>query len=513
MNDVVFRIFREGSRAKLKAVHIDRLALCEATYSPDSSRTRQQNGVAYQQHVGTTFAQTTSGNLTYQPAAQPIANLPQHAVTNHDRRPVSRAWRGQSANGCAHIKGTATPFRLCIICSVLVHDVSRRINNFHGCADKDRLLSLLHTVTSAVCSLAVAPHGIRKVFPCKSDIGSEESSVILILADLSWRSRLVYRRSGAREVLGSNPSRVATVAERLAPSPFTKANRVQSPAGSPYFRKWESCRTMPLVRGFSRGSPASPPASLPPMRTGFNPRPGHSGIFTPGNRAGRCRWSPGFLGDLPLPLLIDFSAVPFSPQSPSSVIKTSMGRCDVVVKLPASHLGEPCSIPGGVTHGFSACGNHAGGRWVFSGVFRCSICDAPHRVFLYGYTELRWPISFQEFEEVGDVYLSAAANGTTGYAGLFIRQVESILPPNDNANIAHPYTCCTANIGMVSVVTTQGWELSYAFDCFVGDGRNTTMNSLIACCERFPVGWSTRLQANEISSFHWRTALRHVADQ
>ncbi|KAJ8894009.1 hypothetical protein PR048_006617, partial [Dryococelus australis] len=38
-----------------------------------------------------------------------------------------------------------------------------------------------------------------------------------------------------------------TVVERLARSPPTKANRVQSPAGSPGFRKWESCR-----RVFSR---------------------------------------------------------------------------------------------------------------------------------------------------------------------------------------------------------------------------------------------------------------------
>ncbi|KAJ8870036.1 hypothetical protein PR048_029047 [Dryococelus australis] len=37
-----------------------------------------------------------------------------------------------------------------------------------------------------------------------------------------------------------------------------RRNRVQSPAGSPDFRKWESCRTMPLVGGFSRGSPVSP---------------------------------------------------------------------------------------------------------------------------------------------------------------------------------------------------------------------------------------------------------------
>ncbi|KAJ8888438.1 hypothetical protein PR048_007928 [Dryococelus australis] len=40
----------------------------------------------------------------------------------------------------------------------------------------------------------------------------------------------------------------ATVAERLARSPNTKENLVQSPAGSlPDFRKWESCLTMPLL--------------------------------------------------------------------------------------------------------------------------------------------------------------------------------------------------------------------------------------------------------------------------
>ncbi|KAJ8866421.1 hypothetical protein PR048_032264 [Dryococelus australis] len=45
---------------------------------------------------------------------------------------------------------------------------------------------------------------------------------------------------------------------RLDCSPSTIANRVQSPAGSrPDFRTWESCWTMPLVGGFSRGSPVS----------------------------------------------------------------------------------------------------------------------------------------------------------------------------------------------------------------------------------------------------------------
>ncbi|KAJ8897723.1 hypothetical protein PR048_003073 [Dryococelus australis] len=53
--------------------------------------------------------------------------------------------------------------------------------------------------------------------------------------------------------------RGAAVAERLACSPPTKVNRVQSPAGSlPDFRMWESCRTMPLTGGFPQGSPVPP---------------------------------------------------------------------------------------------------------------------------------------------------------------------------------------------------------------------------------------------------------------
>ncbi|KAJ8871410.1 hypothetical protein PR048_027727 [Dryococelus australis] len=52
------------------------------------------------------------------------------------------------------------------------------------------------------------------------------------------------------------------VAERLARSPPTKANLVHSSAWSPEFRKWESCPTMALVRGFSRGSPIYPAPSF-----------------------------------------------------------------------------------------------------------------------------------------------------------------------------------------------------------------------------------------------------------
>ncbi|KAJ8883726.1 hypothetical protein PR048_015580 [Dryococelus australis] len=59
----------------------------------------------------------------------------------------------------------------------------------------------------------------------------------------------------------------AAVAERLACSLPTKANRVQFPAGSPDFRKWKSCQTMPLVGGFFSGFLPFPP----PLHSGTAP--------------------------------------------------------------------------------------------------------------------------------------------------------------------------------------------------------------------------------------------------
>ncbi|KAJ8895964.1 hypothetical protein PR048_001305 [Dryococelus australis] len=61
----------------------------------------------------------------------------------------------------------------------------------------------------------------------------------------------------ARKFHSTSPG--TTVAERLACAPPTKAIRVESPAGS---LRMESCRTMPLVGGISRGSPVSPALSF-----------------------------------------------------------------------------------------------------------------------------------------------------------------------------------------------------------------------------------------------------------
>ncbi|KAJ8871036.1 hypothetical protein PR048_027340 [Dryococelus australis] len=74
-----------------------------------------------------------------------------------------------------------------------------------------------------------------------------------------------------------------TVADRLAYSPLTRANRVKYPAGPlPDFRKWESCRKIPLASGFSRGSPVSSTLLHNNLKTSLR-RPGRCSrlYFTP----------------------------------------------------------------------------------------------------------------------------------------------------------------------------------------------------------------------------------------
>ncbi|KAJ8875843.1 hypothetical protein PR048_023745 [Dryococelus australis] len=87
----------------------------------------------------------------------------------------------------------------------------------------------------------------------------------------------------------------ATVAEQLACSPPTKTIQVQSPAGS--------------------------------LR-----------IFACGNRAGRCRWSASFLGDLPFPPPFHSGAAPYSPLSPSSALKISTLRAVQISSLAHAQL-------------------------------------------------------------------------------------------------------------------------------------------------------------------------------
>ncbi|KAJ8872148.1 hypothetical protein PR048_025750 [Dryococelus australis] len=68
----------------------------------------------------------------------------------------------------------------------------------------------------------------------------------------------------------------------------------------PYFRKWESCRTMTLAGEFSRGSPVCPVLAFrTSSSTLHSPQPRR--IFARGNRAGRCRWFGGSSRGSPVP--------------------------------------------------------------------------------------------------------------------------------------------------------------------------------------------------------------------
>ncbi|KAJ8890234.1 hypothetical protein PR048_009742 [Dryococelus australis] len=203
------------------------------------------------------------------------------------------------------------------------------------------------------------------------------------------------------------PARRAAITDRLAYSPTITANRVHSPAGLADL--WESCRTMLLVGWFSRGSLVSPATSF--RRCSIHVTligsqdivvmtvsllASHKG--NPGSIPGRvipdfrmwesCRMMPlvsGFSRGSPVSPPLHSGATPYSSQSPSLVLKTSMlvgqvtgaqhkikvvllylqshftlnkkltairARGRAVASALASHQDGPGSIPGGFAPGF-----------------------------------------------------------------------------------------------------------------------------------------------------------------
>ncbi|KAJ8881691.1 hypothetical protein PR048_018177 [Dryococelus australis] len=74
-------------------------------------------------------------------------------------------------------------------------------------------------------------------------------------------------------------------------------------------------------------------ARLPRRRTGFDFQRCSPRIFARGKSAGRYRWSAGFLGDLPLPLLFHSGTAVYSPQLHSSALKTSLLRAAQICSL------------------------------------------------------------------------------------------------------------------------------------------------------------------------------------
>ncbi|KAJ8882624.1 hypothetical protein PR048_014436 [Dryococelus australis] len=151
---------------------------------------------------------------------------------------------------------------------------------------------------------------------------------------------------------GTIPTIPAPGVERLTCLPPTKANRVQSLVGSLQdFRKWESCRTMPLVGGSSRGvyrfltllfrrcslltsitlsldfkTSLGYTTRFPPRRTRFDSRRSRAMISACENRAGRCRWSKGLLGDSLFPRPFIPALLHTHKASPSSTPKSSILR-------------------------------------------------------------------------------------------------------------------------------------------------------------------------------------------
>ncbi|KAJ8886137.1 hypothetical protein PR048_012346 [Dryococelus australis] len=145
----------------------------------------------------------------------------------------------------------------------------------------------------------------------------------------------------------------ATVAEWPACSPPITAIRAQSPAGSLRILACGNsagrCRLLagllgdlplppptptpapPPLSHFNHPHRLSAPARLPPMRTGLNPRPGHR-VFACGNSAG------GFLGYLSFPPPFRSGAAPYSPESPSSALKTSTLRAAQISSLFSRHV-------------------------------------------------------------------------------------------------------------------------------------------------------------------------------
>ncbi|KAJ8874050.1 hypothetical protein PR048_024890 [Dryococelus australis] len=135
----------------------------------------------------------------------------------------------------------------------------------------------------------------------------------------------------------------AAVAQWLGRSPPTMATRVRYPAGSsPDCRMWESCWTMPLARGFSRGTPLPRPCILAPL----HPRCSIHAISGEGGHLRVPAGKPVTRIVLPRPA--------FTPHS----------------KALASNQGELGSIPDGIASGFSLVGSPGTSNLAFR---HCSI--------------------------------------------------------------------------------------------------------------------------------------------
>ncbi|KAJ8867954.1 hypothetical protein PR048_031763 [Dryococelus australis] len=118
-------------------------------------------------------------------------------------------------------------------------------------------------------------------------------------------------RHCSRTCLPAMIPRQDTLPERLARSPPTKANRVQSQAGSGMMLVQPGIRRDGIVIHCIRRDDTVT-TRLQPRVTALDSRRGPSRIPVCGNHTVRCRWSADFLGDLPFPPILLSDAATYS---------------------------------------------------------------------------------------------------------------------------------------------------------------------------------------------------------
>ncbi|KAJ8873864.1 hypothetical protein PR048_024700 [Dryococelus australis] len=158
----------------------------------------------------------------------------------------------------------------------------------------------------------------KRLIPVILQPAAHTSSEVTFSREIGWRGAQRKRKSGESDSSGGIAGELCA-----RPHAHTQARIQQGQVTREFVLHVASatrcCCEVALHDNFTvkhKGS-LGPPGMrdwhtrLPTRRTGFNTRPGHR-IFASGNRAGRCRWSAGFLGVLPFPPPLHSRALPYS---------------------------------------------------------------------------------------------------------------------------------------------------------------------------------------------------------
>ncbi|KAJ8895429.1 hypothetical protein PR048_000761 [Dryococelus australis] len=157
---------------------------------------------------------------------------------------------------------------------------------------------------------------------------------------------------------------VANHARGPFPEPRAANQRVGTPTSkepplyfdSVYLSALWRWQVTPLLSGtvYARGNHNYTSTSDQPWPCSDEPGsiPAGSPVFASGKRAGRCRWSAGFLGDLPFPPPLHSGTALYSLKSPSSALKASLTTTETLhvlrvgaIRHYACVLVSPISLP------------------------------------------------------------------------------------------------------------------------------------------------------------------------